>query len=281
MGPVNVGHLAEALRERGELDAASALLDDYELDRRDPGEELLLNYVRFARARVAIARGDAETGLAELRRHVHCEEAWGLPPEGGMQMQWRCVLADVHRSKGEREEALRLAREDLEIARRYGAARPLGIAQRTLGAAGGEEGIALLQESVKTLAASGALLEQARALVELGSSLRRERRQREAREPLSEGMALARRCGGVALAERAYEELRATGARPRKILRSGVEALTPSEGRVARMAADGMANREIAQQLFVTVRTVETHLHNAFRKLDVDSREKLAGALTD
>jgi DNA-binding NarL/FixJ family response regulator len=73
--------------------------------------------------------------------------------------------------------------------------------------------------------------------------------------------------------------LRATGARPRKPTHAGAETLTPSELRVARMAAEGMANREIAQRLFVTVKTVEFHLGQTYRKLEISSREQLAGAL--
>ena len=93
-------------------------------------------------------------------------------------------------------------------------------------------------------------------------------------------MALARRCGATRLAERAYEELQAAGARPRKMLVGGVDALTPSERRVAQMAAEGLSNKEIAQTLFVTVRTVETHLRHTYQKLDVPSREGLAPVLT-
>jgi DNA-binding NarL/FixJ family response regulator len=115
--------------------------------------------------------------------------------------------------------------------------------------------------------------------VDLGAALRRARRPTEAREPLRTGLAAARACGALPLAERAHEELTASGARPRKIVRAGVEALTSSERRVARMAAEGMTNKEIAQALFVTVRTVEAHLHHAYQKLDISSRGQLREAL--
>ena len=81
------------------------------------------------------------------------------------------------------------------------------------------------------------------------------------------------------VAERARTELLATGARPRKAMLSGPESLTPSERRVALMAARGMANRDIAQALFITQRTVETHLTHVFQKLAIDSRSRLAEAL--
>jgi len=126
---------------------------------------------------------------------------------------------------------------------------------------------------------SEARLEHARALVDLGAALRRSNRKAEAREPLRDGLAIARACGALPLAERAHDELVATGARPRKIVRAGADALTASERRVARMAADGMANKEIAQALFVTVRTVEAHLHHAYQKLEISSRGEIAEAL--
>ena len=68
-------------------------------------------------------------------------------------------------------------------------------------------------------------------------------------------------------------------ARPRRLVLSGVDSLTPSERRIAAMAAEGLSNREIAQALFVTLRTVEMHLSNAFRKLDISSRTQLPAAL--
>lgn len=144
---------------------------------------------------------------------------------------------------------------------------------------GGANGVAALREAESVLARSEARLEHARALVALGAALRRSKRAVDAREPLRRGLAVARACGSLPLAEQAHEELTATGARPRKIVRAGAEALTASERRVAGMAADGMTNKEIAQALFVTVRTVEAHLHHAYQKLNISSRNELAAAL--
>ena len=92
-------------------------------------------------------------------------------------------------------------------------------------------------------------------------------------------MELAHRCGATALVEAAAEQLRLAGARPRRIALSGRESLTPSERRAAELAAQGMTNKEIAQALFVTLRTVEMHLSNAYRKLGIASRRQLAVAL--
>jgi DNA-binding CsgD family transcriptional regulator len=139
---------------------------------------------------------------------------------------------------------------------------------------------ALLEQAVETLGHTDARLEHGRSLVELGAALRRSGRASDARAPLREGMDLAHRCGAVSLTTRAQDELAASGVRrrPRTMLR-GVEALTPSERRIAQLAATGRTNREIAQSLFITRKTVEMHLHNAYRKLDIDSRAELPNAL--
>jgi DNA-binding CsgD family transcriptional regulator len=133
---------------------------------------------------------------------------------------------------------------------------------------------------VAVLVASPWRWEHAEALVDLGAALRRANRRRDARGPLRGGFELAERIGALALAQRARAELVATGARPRHELRDGVDALTASERRVARMAADGLTITAIAQGLFVTRKTVETHLYSAYRKLDVHSRDELAAALS-
>jgi DNA-binding NarL/FixJ family response regulator len=144
---------------------------------------------------------------------------------------------------------------------------------------GGTAGTGLLREAVEVLAGSEARLEHARALVDLGAALRRANQRIEARERLREGVDLARRIGAFGLAERANEEIAATGARPRNVVQTGLDALTASERRVAQLAAGGMSNRDIAQTLFVTIKTVEVHLSHAYRKLDIGSRAQLHEAL--
>ena len=173
-----------------------------------------------------------------------------------------------------------LAADELALARRWGDPHAIGAALHMLGLVeGGTAGIGLLTEAVEVLAGSQARLEHARALVDLGAALRRANQRTEARERLREGVDLARTVGALALAERANEEIAATGARPRKVLQTGVDALTASERRVAQLAADGMSNKEIAQTLFVTIRTVEEHLSHAYRKLEISSRAQLDKAL--
>jgi ATP/maltotriose-dependent transcriptional regulator MalT len=97
--------------------------------------------------------------------------------------------------------------------------------------------------------------------------------------PLHVGLDLAHRCGAERLAQRAAAELRAAGARPRRAVLTGLEALTASERRVAELATGGMSNPEIAQALFVTLNTVETHLRYVYQKLSISTRGQLPAAL--
>jgi DNA-binding NarL/FixJ family response regulator len=144
---------------------------------------------------------------------------------------------------------------------------------------GGAEGIETLRESLAVLEGSSARLERARTLVELGAALRRSNQRADARELLKQGLDLAVRSRALPLVERAEQELAATGARPRRLLLSGVESLTASERRVAGFAAEGLSNKDIAQALFVTTKTVEVHLSNVYRKLGIGSRSELPQAL--
>jgi DNA-binding CsgD family transcriptional regulator len=136
-----------------------------------------------------------------------------------------------------------------------------------------------LREAVDVLTSLTAQLEHAKALVELGAALGRRNARAEARELLRQGVELAHACGAPARAERSNDELAATGARRRKMLLTGIDSLTTSERRVAQLAAEELSNKEIAQALFVTVKTVEVHLSHVYRKLEIGSRHQLAKAL--
>jgi DNA-binding CsgD family transcriptional regulator len=140
-------------------------------------------------------------------------------------------------------------------------------------------GLELLRQAADTLATSPALLWRAEACVDVGAALRHDGQVVTARPILRDGLDLAHRCGATPLADRAFEELRAAGGRPRRRAGIGADALTASERRVAELAAKGASNKEIAQSLFVTLRTVELHLSNAYSKLEIHSRHELAAAL--
>ena len=205
-----------------------------------------------------------------------------LPLANPEAFPWRTGLAQCEAALGNEGRGRELAAEAVDAARRAGGTRGIGIALRVHGTLHpGDGGIEMLREAAEMLADTRARLEHARALVELGAALRRANRRKDAREPLRQGLEIAHRCGAIPLEEQARTELVATGARPRKAVYSGVESLTPSELRVARLAAEGRTNREIAQALTVTEKTIETHMRHVFQKLDVGRRTELAGALEE
>jgi DNA-binding CsgD family transcriptional regulator len=275
-----VGVLVEALVERGELDAAEAVLHDVGCAEAVPNR-FVDNWILFGRARLRRSQGRVDAAASDLvelgRRGDHGWRPWNPAIFG-----WRSELALVMLDAGDRRRATELATEERELAVTWGAGWAIGIATRMLGRSlDGDRGLQLLVDSVGLLDGSGARLEHARSLVALGVALRGRGKRKESREPLAEGAELADSCGASALTDQALEELRATGARPRGTARSGVDALTPSELRVARLAAAGMTNRDIAQSLFVTVRTVEVHLTHCYQKLGISSRRALGAALGD
>jgi DNA-binding NarL/FixJ family response regulator len=179
---------------------------------------------------------------------------------------------------GDPAQARQLAREQAELSEQLGTPGARGTALRLL-ARTTDDPVPLLEQAVTTLAGSPARLEHTRALVALGAALRRANRRADARAPLRRALEQADQGGMLLLAARARDELGAVGARPRRSALSGPGALTPAEHRVAQLAAGGHGNRAIAERLYVTQRTVETHLTHAFQKLDIRSRAELAAAL--
>ena len=192
---------------------------------------------------------------------------------------WRLYRAEALDQLGRTAEAVDAATAQLERARRFGAPSAIGRALRVLGRLERDAGLPRLEEAVAVLAGSTARLEHARALHALGAALRHARRPADAREPLRAALALAAACGAPGLAESTRSELYAAGARPRTEALAGVGALTASERRIVELAAAGETNRDIAQALFVTPKTVEVHLSNAYRKLGVRSRRELPAVL--
>jgi DNA-binding CsgD family transcriptional regulator/tetratricopeptide (TPR) repeat protein len=271
--------LADSLMEQGRLDEASAVLAGIGPAESLPDSTRML-FLGDSTRRLRLLRGDLAGGLEEmLEAGRRFEEVGSRNPAF---IAWRSPAALALLQLGRRDEAGPLVAEELELARTWGAPRALGAALRAAGLVeGGERGLELLDEAVDVLSDSPARLEHAKARTELGAALRRANRRAEAREQLRQGLELATICGAGSLAARAESELLATGARPRRIALSGAASLTPSERRVAEMAAEGPTNREIAQALFVTQRTVEVHLTSIYRKLGINSRSQLAAALAE
>ena len=272
--------LADVAVEAGQLDEAQMMLDLLPRQGWPAGVGTVL--IPAARGRLRLAQGRAAEALADFRA---CGElfgagVWGMPIRETGYVHARSGAALALLRLGRRQDAVRLAEAELADVRVFGAPRALGIALRVAGLArGGPEGLALLRESAAALDDSPALLERARSLAELGAALRRDGQRAAARDPLARALELAAGCGAGPLAARARDELRAAGARPRRPWRTGVDALTPSELRVARLAADGRSNREIAGELYVTLKAIEGHLARAYAKLGIEGRGQLAGAL--
>jgi DNA-binding CsgD family transcriptional regulator len=270
--------LMDPLIERGELGEAAEALAAAGFE-SGPVNPVYHGTLAYTRARLRISQGRLREGVDELLTYGEGGAALGYHGTG-MVMPWRSTAALALLQTGNREEARRLAKEEVELYRDSGVPRGFGVSLRTLGVIeDGDRGLELLEEAVEVLEQSYARLEHARALAALGAALRRHKRRSDARKPLQQALDLAHRCGATALVNHAREELAATGARPRRIMLTGIDALTASERRVAQMAAEGLSNKEIAQALFVTVKTVETHLGHAYQKLDIASRRELAEVL--
>jgi DNA-binding CsgD family transcriptional regulator len=233
--------------------------------------------VLLSRMWVRAARREHAAALADW------EEAQRRASLRGVNAAWIedfAVAAEVHGALGDREAADAAVTRALELAEAWDTPGARGQALHARARAGsGGDVVELLRGAVDLLADSPARLHEARARVGLGAALRRGGHRVDSRRPLREGYELARVCGAEGLAEHARSELRASGIRLQREAASGADALTPSERRIAEMAASGLSNPEIAQELFLTVKTIEMHLTRTYRKLDIRRRADVARAL--
>ncbi|HEY1276279.1 MAG TPA: AAA family ATPase [Thermoleophilaceae bacterium] len=261
--------------ERGDLAAAAELAQRGEAF-AVAEDRLYVDQYLVARGRLRIAEGNVREGVADL---MWCGERLE-PYDLRWPNDWKAFVAPALASLDESETAAGLAREQLAVSRLVGAPGALGRSLRTAGlATRGEEGLALLEEAVAVLEGSSARLELAHALADLGAELTRAGRRRDGRAAQRRAIQLAEECGALALAESARAELHAgPGRRPRAEL-TGPGALTAAEWRVCRQVAEGHTNREVAQTLFVTEKTVEQHLSSAYNKLGIRSRYQLPAAI--
>jgi DNA-binding CsgD family transcriptional regulator len=261
--------LADALREKGAVEQAAQLIEAIPLERAIGTSAAL--HALLARGRVRLALGDRERGIADLElagENVIVNNPSFVP--------WRSTLA-VALASTDPGRAMELAEADLARAQQLGQARGVGVALRARArVSGGDRALEDLEQAIEVLRLSPAKLELAHTLVEFGAGVRRAGQRAAAREPLREASALARRCGAEPVVQAAHDELLASGAHPRRDALSGPEALTPSERRVAELAASGLPNREIAQALFVTTKTVGTHLAHIYQKLDLSGQQARA-----
>jgi DNA-binding CsgD family transcriptional regulator len=268
---------ATVLVERGDPEQAETVLAGI---RRSGMERFVLQYHLYlmTRARARWALGDRE---ASLGLYLECGRSLEESRfTNAVFVPWwaeaACLLAMMNRG----DEARDLSAYGDELARSWGTSRALGLAALARGAiAPGSTGIGTLTEAVSALADSPARGEHARAEFVLGRSLLKTGDQRAAREHLRAATDLAQRCGGLALAGHARRMLVTAGGRMRKMSASPLDMLTGMERRVAGLAAAGASNRSIAESLFLTVRTIETHLTSVYRKLGVSGRTELGSAL--
>lgn len=269
-------HLVNVLVARGELADADALLGPL-LELTEAPEAWVCDLLAAAGGLRMAQRRTAEAASLLLACGERC---LALHVKNPAWLPWRALAATALDALGEHDQALGLSEEELWRARRFGAPRPLGIALRVRGLIeAGEQGLELLRESASVLQSAPARLQYAATLVALGAAIRRTGQRVSARKTLTEGLALASECGATALAAHAQTELKATGARPRSITPTGAASLTASERRVCEMAAAGMSNPAIAQALFITRGTVESHLHAAYGKLGIAGRTELRAVL--
>ena len=274
--PMLLASVVSAMVERADPATWEAFLAEQRID-GDLGDSPHAAALLLSRAGMRLALGDARAALRDL------EELRRRDERSGLDNPWtpsRACRALAHLQLGEREEARALAAEELTRAGRWGTPSALAGALRTMASTqGGDEAIELLRAAVAAVDHSPARYELACALAELGAALRRAGLDGEARQPLRRALEIADNCGAGRLARATREELVVLGARPRRATRRGCHPLTPRERRIAQLAAEGQANRDIAQALFMTVRTVETHLSHVYAKLDVLSPDRLAAAL--
>jgi DNA-binding CsgD family transcriptional regulator/tetratricopeptide (TPR) repeat protein len=269
-------HYALALIEKGQLDEAEEILIEAGALEHPRDLEDVMRLHSLAELRLAQGRPREAFELA-CRSGAIAEQTvkyFGYCP-------WRTTAAAAALALDQCDRALPIAREAAQRADRTQVHHLQILTRRLLALCrDGPEKLASLRRAAALAQSGPPRLETVKTLVELGAALRRANQRSAAREPLQRAADMAWAGGATALHARARTELAATGARPRRdMLLSGPDSLTPSERRIAELAATGHSNREIAQTLFVTPKTVEYHLRNAYRKLDIDGRARLVEVL--
>ncbi len=270
--------LVSTLAERGEFEEAHELLRVREIDGA-LGQTRWEIGIRHARARLYLAEGDYEHARVEALEAGVLREQQGRPNPSWTP--WRSTAAVALAHLGRREEAAALADAELVLAGRFGAPVPIAHALHARAVAEADDAarVALCERALAVAEGSPALLQSVRARLELGSTLAHMGRRVEARSALRPALAEADAAGAVLLAERARRELVATGLRPRQAATEGAAALTPRQRQVCELAAAGKGNRAIAQELFLSIKTVEAHFAAGYRKLGVNTRADLADEL--
>lgn len=278
LAPMAVGTLAHCLIERGELDEAEHLLCHAEADIDREQASGLKSWIYMSRGRLQYSRGKMQAALDDFLAAGRALSAFGTVNPA--VLRWRSMAGLAAHALGDTQLASDLIDQELHLADAFGLAQDIGAALRAKAViTSGPRRESLLRESLSVLEGAGNAVDLAETLFCLGAEIRRRGQRTQAREPLSRAMDVAHRCGARALEARVREELLATGAKPRRPTMTGVESLTPTERRVATLAAEGLTNPEIAVRLYLAKSTIAWHLRHVFLKLGIESRGDLVDVL--
>ncbi len=228
----------------------------------------------------AMLAGKPERVVALLATQRFSSDVDGPITAIEVELEPHLVASHAHELLGDRDSALREAEREVFIRRRYGPRYRLAQAlRRRASFEPARRAVGPLAEAVELAESTPRRAVTARVLASYGAALRRVDRIPEARDALYRAVDLAGEMGMERLRQRAHQELVLAGGRPRRTRTSGPQALTEAQRQVARLAATGCTNRQIAEELFVTIKTVETHLAAVYRKLGIASRDEVAERL--
>ncbi|PZS24428.1 MAG: LuxR family transcriptional regulator [Pseudonocardiales bacterium] len=261
--------------EHGRLAEADAVVEAGVLSGSRQPRSFFHLWLLDARARLRAAQGDTEAALTDAMCCGRLYAQWGSPrmPD----VPWRLRAAEALLDLGDRDRAASLVDDESQLAQAFTVSRHIAVALRSAALLGGTaEARRLLQEAVDLLQDGPARLELARTLEHLGERHLQDGDRRSGREATRRAAELALECHATAMVDRLRARLTAGGGRPPRLRVSGVHALTPSERQVAQLTASALTNRQIAERLFVTEKTVEAHLSRVYRKMGVSSRTQLA-----
>ncbi len=230
--------------------------------------------VRAAMGMLALSRGDSSEAVTELERVRELVRGGGYRHPAFVQFSPELVEAYVRAGRSADATAeLELLHEESESVK-----TPWAFAVTARCRALVESDLSSFEEALREHEQSPRIVERARTELAYGEALRRAAQRVDAREHLRRALATFESAGAAAWADRARDELRASGEQIRRD-EAAREELTPQELQVARTVAAGASNKEAAAQLFLSTKTIEFHLRNAYRKLGVGSRTQLANAL--
>jgi len=275
-GPLSIALVVQAriLAARGHDDEAAAGFERAVQIARPPGYGSTVIWAHAARGFMHLARGRATDAIAELEECGRLSHAAGL--EDPTIVPWASDLVESYVMAGRSEPAQKVCEELDRRALRSGVDLPLALAARCRGLTVADAFDEHFECALAHHDRCTAPLERARTLLAYGSRLHRARRRLEARERLREALDAFQDLGAVPWAERARAELRAAGGVRRRTRAADDDELTAQEARIAGCVARGATNREVAEELFLSPKTVEFHLGRVFRKLGIRSRTELA-----